>query len=188
MSPNGNVELVVRYKDLIRQIAGRYDLRPRLVAAVMHVESSGIPWAWNPEPPYRYLWNVALNEPFRSLTAEERENEVPPDDFPAPRGVARDAEWWGQQASWGLMQVMGAVARERGFDGRFMSQLCEPICGLTYGCRHLAAYVESYGEDAAIASYNGGPAGNTTPPFRNQSYLSKVREAEEAMPGSVFQI
>ena len=56
------------------------------------------------------------------------------------------------------MEVMGAVAREYGFRGRFLSQLCDPPVGLEYGCRHLAAYLRRFKNPfSALEAYNGGP-------------------------------
>ena len=39
--------------------------------------------------------------------------------------------------SWGLMHVMGQVAREAGFDTLFLSALCDPEQGLAVGCKVL---------------------------------------------------
>ena len=144
--------------DLIVQTADRFKVPRGLALAVCEQESSFDPWAWNPEPKYRCLWDLLMQKPFRKLTPAEIASEFPPKDFRAPRGVPTDAEWWGQQASWGLMQVMGAVARERGFMGKFLSQLCDPGVGLPYGCIHLAAYLQRYKEPfPALEAYNGGP-------------------------------
>jgi hypothetical protein len=144
--------------DLIVSYADRFSVPRGLALAVNEQESAFDPWAWNPEPRYRYLWDVLLAKPFRKLTPEEDASEIPPMDFRAYRGVPADAEWWGQQASWGPMQVMGAVAREQGFIGRFLSQLCDPQVGLHYGCRHLAACLKRFKEPfPALEAWNGGP-------------------------------
>ena len=144
--------------DLIVAAANQYRISPALALAVCEQESSFDPWAWNPEPRYRYLWDVLLAKPFRKLTPAEEASEYPPMDFRAYRGVPSDAEWWGQQASWGLMQVMGAVAREHGFMGRFLSQLCDPEIGVEIGCRHLAAYLRRFKDPfSALEAWNGGP-------------------------------
>jgi soluble lytic murein transglycosylase-like protein len=60
--------------------------------------------------------------------------------------------------SYGLTQVMGQVARELGFTGRFLSSLCEPATGLDYGARKLAKCFSSSNGDAtkALLKYNGG--------------------------------
>ncbi|MGD0955720.1 MAG: hypothetical protein ABR953_02685 [Candidatus Acidiferrales bacterium] len=43
--------------------------------------------------------------------------------------------------SWGLMQVMGQVARKHGFTGKFLSALCDPVTALDIGCAALAAKI-----------------------------------------------
>ena len=144
--------------DLIISTADRFKVPRGLALAVVEQESTIDTWAWNPEPKYRYLWDVLLLKPFRTLTPAEEASEIPPADFFAYKGVPRDAEWWGQQASWGLMQVMGAVAREHGFIGRFLSELCDPPVGLEYGCRHLGAYLSRFKAPfPALEAFNGGP-------------------------------
>jgi len=148
------------YEREIGSAALAHGLNVSLVRAVILVESGGNPWAWNPEPHYRYLWDVAKKQPFRALTDAERKSEVPPADFPAKAGD-KDQEFWAQQASFGLMQVMGAVARERGFDGPYLTQLCDVQTNLTYGCRHLRALMEWAGGEAskALGAYNAGKGG-----------------------------
>lgn len=151
------------YRPLIEHVAAARSLDPNLVEAFVLKESSGDRWAWNPEPRYRYLWNVRTQQPFRALTFAEQASEQPPADFPCLAGD-RDQEWWGQQASWGLLQVMGAVAREHGFTGRFLTELCDPGVNLTIGCTVLAQLLTWSGGDIrkAAAAYNGGRGGYTT--------------------------
>lgn len=163
------------YGTEIARAAGTHGLNPSIVGALIAVESSGNPWAWNPEPAYRYFWNVRTQKPFRKLTAAEHTAEFPPLDFPTIGGDS-DQEWWGQQASWGLMQVMGAVAREHGFVGTFLPELCDVKVNLEYGCRHLARLLKwARGDmERALAAYNGGTAGNLTRPLRNSAYAAKV--------------
>lgn len=165
-----------------RDAAARHALPLSLVLAITEIESSFQIAAFNPEPPYRYLWDIAKGTAFRALTADELVSEVPPDDFCAPRGVPRDAEWWGQQASWGLMQMMGGVARELGYDGPWLTELvADPMLAVDLGCRHLARKVKLFGQDdlvPAIAAYNAGSpqlladtAGRRV--YRNQDYVNK---------------
>jgi len=61
-----------------------------------------------------------------------RTRYVAPLGLPPTEEVARSM-------SWGLMQVMGQVAREHGFSGKFLSALCEPASGLDIGCAVLAS-------------------------------------------------
>jgi soluble lytic murein transglycosylase-like protein len=60
--------------------------------------------------------------------------------------------------SFGLMQVMGQVAREHGFQGRFLSQLCDPDVGVDLGCHKLHECFAAHEGDpeAALLAYNGG--------------------------------
>lgn len=159
------------YRADVEAIAARHQLAADLVEAVCRQESSGHRHAWNPEPHYRYLWNVRTRRPFRPLTAAERASEVPPGDFPCLAGD-RDQEWWGQQASWGLMQVMGAVAREYGFQEPYLPQLCEVRYGLEYGCTVLKARLRWASGDVAkaLAAYNAGQGGWTN----GRDYAVKV--------------
>lgn len=166
----GDLELAVG------RAAVRHGLEIGLVRAVVLVESSGNPYAWNPEPKYRYVWDVRRWAPFRPLTPVEAEMSRPPADFGALAGDP-DQEWWGQRASWGLMQVMGAVARERGFRGPYLTELVDPPIGLDAGCRVLAGLLRwAKGDvDAAVAAFNGGTVGNQPGgPLRNAEYSRKV--------------
>lgn len=154
-------------------------LDPALAAAFCDVESSWDAHAVNPEPRYRYLVDVRDGRPFRQLTAAEMASESPPADFPSLPGVPADAEWQLQQMSLGLMQVMGAVARECGFKGRFLTELCEPEIGLAYGCRKLAALSRRGAslEDVA-AAYNAGTARRDADgKYVNQGYVDKIAAA-----------
>jgi soluble lytic murein transglycosylase-like protein len=170
------------YREQIEEAAAKHKLDPNLVEAIVVVESSGDPWAWNPEPHYRYLWDVRRSRPFRRLTPAEIASQIPPSDFSALAGD-RDQEWWAQQASWGLMQIMGAVARENGFKGRFLTELSDPVVNLEYGCKHLAGLMRwaKWNATQALAAYNGGRAGNVTPPYRNQGYANKALKVLEAI-------
>lgn len=148
-----------------------------LVAALIMQESSGDTWAYNPEPKWRHMWDVKRGAPFRKLTHDEIMQEVPPSDFTAPKGVMEDAEWWGQQASWGLMQVMGAVAREYGLKERFLTILCDPSRGVRYGCLFLKALLARYPGDVedAVAAYNAGSARRAVSgKYVNQPYVDSV--------------
>lgn len=150
-----------------------------LVKAVIVVESGGDPWAYNPEPKWRWFWDCRKNRAFRALKPGEVDAEKPPLDFFAPAGVDPDAEWWGQQASYGLMQPMGAVARENGFAGKFLAQLHDPGVNIAVGVKHLANYARrylgKYGWPGVLRAYNGGPyacVNNTNP-----AYVAKVTKA-----------
>ena len=129
----------------------RGSLPVAVVQAICMVESTGNEWANRFEPGFRYLVGDA-----NSLSPTERTN---------------------QMISWGLMQVMGAVAREHGYKGP-LPKLCDPYTGLTYGMRHLARYYAKYNDwPQTIASYNAGSPRVVGSKFVNQSYVDKVLRA-----------
>lgn len=175
------------WRGQIERAAGVSALDPDLVQALILKESGGDQSAWNPEPRYRYFWNVHTKAPFRMVTTAEIASEVPPADFPSLAGDP-DQEWWAQQASWGLMQIMGAVAREHGYRAAYLTRLVsEPETNIAYGCVHFArllAWARTYtakADDAlavrgALAAYNGGKIGNapTAPVLRNGEYARQV--------------
>lgn len=176
------------------EIAARaHKLKPELVGAVVLQESDAQPFAFNPEPRYRWFWDVKQRKPFRTVSGVELAKKFPPADFPTIAGD-RDQEWWAQQASWGLMQVMGAVAREHGCRVPFLPELTDVALNLEIGCRHLAglmAWAEGK-KDKALAAYNGGRAGNAVPPYRNAEYahavfakLATIRAARAAATGEI---
>jgi len=117
---------------LARATAQRHALDAALVCAIVEQES-----AWDTHA-IRY-------EPFF------RTRYVAPLGLPPTEEVARSI-------SWGLMQVMGQVAREHGFGGKFLSELCEPGTGLDVGCAVLAAkFAAAQGDVAcALTLWNGG--------------------------------
>lgn len=102
---------------LAQRTAERHELWPELVCAIVEQESAWNPWALRYEPAFY-------------------------DKYVAPqiaRGeIAEVTESRARAFSWGLMQVMGQVAREHGFTGALAS-LCDPAIGLEIGCRVFAA-------------------------------------------------
>jgi len=172
--------MMPRIREYIREAANLAGLEALLVEALVEQESSGNSWAHNPEPRYRYLWDVSRRKPFRGLTALEIASETPPVDFPTLAGD-RDQEWWNQQASWGLMQVMGAVARELGFRGPYLTELCDPRVNLPLGCEKLAQNRIWAGGDVfqALAAYNAGRGGWHSP--QGQAYAASVLKRKAAL-------
>jgi soluble lytic murein transglycosylase-like protein len=125
---NTDTQLII----LSRTIAVRHRLDPVLVCAVVDQESSWDTYAMRYEPRFRerYVADLGLNP------TEE---------------IARSI-------SWGLMQVMGQVARENGFDAKFLSEICSPEIGLDVGCIALAKHFRNGCGDIAkvLTLWNGG--------------------------------
>jgi soluble lytic murein transglycosylase-like protein len=75
---------------------------------------------------------------------------VAPLELPPTDEIARSISW--------VLQVMGQVAREHGFQRPFLSALYDPSAGLTMGCIVLAAKLAAAGGNVprALALWNGG--------------------------------
>ena len=121
---------------LARVTAEAYQLDAALVCAICEQESAWNPWAIRYEPAF-YARYVAPQ-----LAA----------------GQISNTEAQARAFSWGLMQVMGQVARETGFDALFLSALCDPEQGLAVGCKVLRKKFDAASGDTtrALLSWNGG--------------------------------
>jgi len=82
--------------------------------------------------------------------------------------------------SWGLLQIMGQVAREYAYTPTYLSELLDPRTNLDLAATILKANYNKTGSwEGALAAYNGGLGGNRREPYRNQYYVNKVtRNAE----------
>jgi len=129
---------------LTRKAAAMQSLDPALVCAVVEQESSWNTWAMRYEPAFfaKYVANLYTNN---KITASEA---------------------YARGFSWGLMQVMGQVAREFGCDAAFLSALCDPELGLAVGCKVLRKKFDAMDGDVTrgLLAWNGG--GN--PAYANQ--------------------
>ena len=117
---------------LARTIAYEHGLDPALVCAVVEQESAWDAHAIRYEPGFRNRYVAPLN-------------------LPATEEIARSI-------SWGLLQVMGQVAREHGFQGPFLSSMCDPAVGLAIGCTVLAAKLAAGAGNVprGLTLWNGG--------------------------------
>jgi soluble lytic murein transglycosylase-like protein len=149
---------------LIAKAASDHGLPAGLVAATVAVESGGDPFACRFEPQFfeRYV--------------------RPRTDWRAVRPCSLDTERQSLATSWGLMQVMGATARDLGFTGPYLSTLCDPPQGLEYGCRLLARLRDRHkaalGWPGVVAAYNAGsPRRGQDGRFVNQAYVDRIAQA-----------
>lgn len=163
------------FETYIGDAALRNGIPHLLLRAIVTVESRSNPWAMRYEAHYRWLWNIETNQPFRGKLSDY---PLPPREWRA-FGVSRDTEVKAQKTSWGLMQIMGAVGRELGFDRPFLTELVDPQVNLEYGCRHLYNMYRRFGgwEEAAVAYNAGSPRRNKEGQWVNQVYLDRLRSA-----------
>lgn len=133
---------------LATKYATKYGLDPFLVCAVIEQESGWNPWAMRFEPAFLERYISAMN--LESTEAHAR------------------------ATSYGLMQTMGQVAREKGFQGKFLTQLCDPDVGVDMGCRKLQECFSVHGDpETSLLAYNGG--GNQ---FYPKQVLARVSHYE----------
>lgn len=139
-------------RELIETAAALHGLDPDLVEAHVMTESSGNPQAVRFEPAFY-------------------------DRYVRPQGLTDINEARGRATSFGLLQIMGQVARELGYKWPF-SMLLQPETGLEWGCKKLAQCYKRYGKtdiNAGIAAYNcGTPKMKQDGKFQNQEYVDRV--------------
>jgi Transglycosylase SLT domain. len=161
----------------IEQAAEQFDIPSEVIEAIVQTESAGNIYAYRTERHYQWLVNAQNKKPFRRLTKAEKTSEKAPADFPYIKVISsRNTEFMGQQASWGPMQVMGAVAREYGFKCAF-PMLCG-IAGIHYGTLHLAKlkkrFFNTHGWGGVFAAYNAGSPRRKNGEYVNQHYVDTI--------------
>lgn len=123
--------------ELVKAAANAAGLDPALVLAVVEQESNFNQFATRYEDGFwtRY---VKKNYPVRNTESNSR------------------------AISYGLMQLMGEVARELGLSDIQLSDLIDPQLNLKYGCLHLANKLKAAKGDVekALLLWNGGGAPN----------------------------
>jgi len=131
--------------EIVRSTSLTLQLDPALICAIIEQESNWKPWAIRYEPDF-YLRYVLPNIPKEKICATEAHARA---------------------ISWGLMQVMGEVAREAGFKGDSLAELCEPEAGVGIGCKVFAEKLARTNGDTrtALQQWNGGG---------NQMYAEEV--------------
>lgn len=142
---------------IIKSVASEFSLDPNLIKAIIHKESGWKTFRTRYEPHWKY--------PVSALS------------YSQVCGITLETEVIHQATSWGLMQVMGAVCRENGFDG-YLPQLCVPSVGIYYGAKKLSSLMVRYTDlKDAVASYNAGHPDWVDPQhsrYINQTYVVDV--------------
>lgn len=142
------------------RISERFGVPSSWVKAIIRKESSWIPQTLRYEPKYKYL--------------------VSPESYSKINRITLDTELVCQKISWGLGQVMGAVAREFGHGG-LLTELLTPEVNIEYMCLLLRDLrnTSSFPDDV-FAMYNGGRGAlyardKTTGLYPNQPYVNSIK-------------
>jgi soluble lytic murein transglycosylase-like protein len=151
---------MLRIDSMVAHYAVENNVEQALVHAIIQTESAGNPWSIRYEPNMKW---VSLEDAGR---------------FAKDLHISLDTELMCQRTSWGLMQVMGVVARELDWSEE-LTKLLEPEIRIMYGCKQLRRIKEwnkSYSFDDVIAAYNAGSARVTSAGhYQNQAYVDKVK-------------
>ena len=95
-------------------------------------------------------------------------------DFAEVLLTTEDTEKVHQATSWGLMQIMGTVARELGYEGH-LPALIDPLLNLTYGVKKIRLLRKKYSDiNDIISAYNSGNPIKNNGIYINQKYVDSV--------------
>lgn len=150
---------------LAKQKAREHGLDPLLVCAIVEQESDWNPWAIRFEPGFFAKYVAPLYTQSKVSATEA----------------------YARAFSWGLMQLMGQSARERGFANTFLPSLLDPATNLDWGCQHFTFKISQAGGDIrkALLLWNGG--GNPNYPdevlARKGNYVTNAEQVQEAAAG-----
>lgn len=145
---------------IIDKYTKQFNLNYSHVCGIVKTESNFDPFAYRYETNYSYLFKVST--------------------FAQKLNITENSEKILQKSSYGLMQIMGAVARERGFEGQLL-QLVDPDINIYYGCKHLKWYSDNYKykDTDLISAYNQGKVRYRNSEYANQDYVNKVLKNAE---------
>lgn len=151
-------------KELVFKKAKEFSISPYLILGIIKKESAFNNQAVRYEQNWRWPFNIEMFAKLNKITFNTENNL--------------------QSHSWGLMQVMGTVARELGHRGTFF-ELLIPDVNLTYGCLKLASLLKKYStEDNAISAYNQGNVRRLADGrYANFDYVDQVKQFKREFEG-----
>lgn len=138
----------------IKDVCKKYELEPEIVASLICQESikaskslldSIFATRYEPGFYYRYIMGKKLT------------GFIPKGSIPNKSTERRQ-----RATSYGLMQIMGATAREHGLETQYITSLCEPRINIEIGCKILKHFYVQEGKDyrEALRRYNGRSRGD----------------------------
>ncbi len=158
-------DVMVPFRSELLKAAHRHQVPAALLAAFCQEESGFNPWAERSEP--KYWKNARIKR--ESVRWSRSHGGLP----------SATTELSDRAKSMGLMQPMGEVAREQGYDSTYLSSLFEPFNSIEQGAILLKKLLTKYGRDtlAAISAYNQGSPRQAHGTFANARYVYRVAAA-----------
>lgn len=158
----------MKYEKEIISTAVRFKVESNWIKAIIKQESGGEQYALRYESAYNYLYKA--------------------DEIARKFGITLNTEIQTQKMSWGLGQIMGAVAREQGHIGH-MGELFDPLVNIIH-IAHRLSTIMKYSEDPkdVFAIYNGGVGAwhefQKNGKYPNQSYVdSAIKHLQDVEKG-----
>lgn len=156
----GRTYIIAQVLGLIGDAAKKHNLDFWTLVAQVEKESSGNPLAMRLEPHYKWFY---------------------------PRGTTpKGDEFDFQSTSWGLLQIMGATARELGYKEQAHKWPDSPLKddpakALDLGCRYLVRQIMRYGSlRDGLSAYNAGRATPNNFGAYVEPILERADELKEA--------
>jgi len=136
---------------IVEQEAKKHGLDASLVLSVIWQESSGDPQVVRYEPRFVWFFSSEFGGPLRDakLTVPKNRDKA--------LKILGEEEFVFQTHSHGLMQVMGSVGREFGYEGA-MQAFYTPEINIYYGCKYLKVCLSRGQGDLrrGLLRWNGG--------------------------------
>ena len=161
---------VTRWRDIVSSLNPHtYGIEEDLLVAMVWQESTGDPAAIRFEIAWRYFWHPKPDQGLYRADWSVEQNRS------NAWNILGSTEFYSQSFSWGLLQVMGSVARELGLKG-YLAKLVDPEIGLKMGLLHFQKKLKQAKGDLkkALLFYNGGG---------NEGYATEVLAKHEEIKG-----
>jgi soluble lytic murein transglycosylase-like protein len=144
--------------EIIKRNSQTFEIPENLIKSIIVQESGCRVWAIRYEPAFtrRHLTDKETGQ-LKSL--EKLKGHI-------PKGINRTTEYMMRATSFGLMQVMGQVAREYGFSKDSLVELCVPELNIYFGCSHFKRLLNLRDGDISRALLNWNGGGN--PEYANE--------------------
>jgi len=158
----GRVETVI---SALTGDTSTYYIPKELVFAIMYQESRGNPYAYRYEPGF-FSWlsrRISGDDAVRGLK----------------QYVSKKTEMVGRSTSYGPMQILGQTAREMGFKGPYLTELCDPDQGIYYSTKYLLSRIKRHPSlEEHIAAFNSGTPKyhSKTNTLINAPYVESVKQ------------